>query len=60
MIQDARSIRVSAYVEMSIAIKLNSLAEKEQKSISDLIREILVEKLEGSEGVKENETDVCR
>lgn len=49
MIQDARSIRVSAYVEMSIAIKLNSLAEKEQKSISDLIREILVEKLESSE-----------
>lgn len=49
MNKDARNIRVSSYVEMSIAIELNRLAEKEQKSISDLIREILVEKLEGSE-----------
>lgn len=49
MNKDARSIRVSSYVEMSIAIELNRLAEKEQKSISDLIREILVEKLKGSE-----------
>lgn len=49
MNKDARSIRVSSYVEMSIAIELNRLAEKEQKSISDLIREILVEKLESSE-----------
>lgn len=49
MNKDARSIRVSSYVEMSIAIKLNSLAEKKQESISDLIREILIEKLEGSE-----------
>lgn len=49
MNKDARSIRVSSYVEMSIAIELNRLAEKEQKSISDLIREILIEKLEGSE-----------
>ena len=49
MNKDARSIRVSSYVEMSIAIELNRLAEREQKSISDLIREILIEKLEGSE-----------
>lgn len=49
MNKDARNIRVSSYVEMSIAIELNRLAEKEQKSISDLIREILIEKLKGSE-----------
>lgn len=42
MNKDARSIRVSSYVEMSIAIELNRLAEKEQKSISDLIREIII------------------
>lgn len=52
MNKDARSIRVSSYVEMSIAIELNRLAEKEQKSISDLIREIIIASIE-----KEKEKD---
>lgn len=42
MNKDARSIRVSSYVEMSIAIELNKLAEKKEISISDLIREIII------------------
>lgn len=52
MNKDARSIRISSYVEMSIAIELNRLAEKEQKSISDLIREIIIASIE-----KEKEKD---
>lgn len=50
MNKDARSIRVSSYVEMSIAIELNRLAEKEQKSISDLIREIIIASIEKEKG----------
>lgn len=42
MNKDTRSIRVSSYVEMSIAIELNKLAEKKEISISDLIREIII------------------
>lgn len=52
MNKDARSIRVSSYVEMSIAIKLNSLAEKKKISISDFLREIIIASIEKE---KENE-----